>query len=280
MSSPIHHLSPPGDGYDIGSAVQSPLDQHRVGSNHNSPARNNDRFGDHDDYYDSADLSPAVEEDDGDDDGEDESEATADQVEDAGDGSSTQSTVSRKRQRDVPCTKCGRMYSSENSLRNHIRIKHSFANSNRQRAQSTDGCVPIRAKSSTPTLPHSVTNMLGMTNVPPPGAAGLLPVTGTPTDAGPLAVAPVPHMMGGPSGPNTLVAAATPHDMLPALMVSGHPPPTVPFVPATHLPPTGIAMAPLAQVCLYICLFFLVFAVSAFVYFFYKLFFCLEYLFF
>lgn len=79
-------------------------------------------------------------------------------------------TAKQKKVRDVPCTQCGRFYSSENSLRNHIRIKHSYQPT-RQRAQSADGCVAIRAKAATPPhpspLPHSVTSLLAGSSTPP-----------------------------------------------------------------------------------------------------------------
>lgn len=91
---------------------------------------------------------------------------TAD-IADATDPASGASKGSQRRTRDVPCKKCGRLYSSENSLRNHIRIKHSFQPAARVRAQSSDGCVPIRAKSAPPpAIMHSVNNMLASA-VPP-----------------------------------------------------------------------------------------------------------------
>lgn len=127
--------------------------------------------GDHENevsYGEEEDRSPGhstvdeLDEDDGGDDdgGDDDSEQTEQNEAD-------DDTKPLKRKRNLPCTKCGRLYSSENSLRNHIRIKHSFQATTRARASSTDGCVPIRAKNSTPTM---VTPVLGGT-----------PISGTPT---------------------------------------------------------------------------------------------------
>lgn len=102
-------------------------------------------------------------------------EADDEQGDDAENEAAEQDDVSaqaakQRKVRDVPCTQCGRFYSSENSLRNHIRIKHSYQPT-RQRAQSADGCVAIRAKTVTPPhpspLPHSVTSLLSGTSTPP-----------------------------------------------------------------------------------------------------------------
>jgi hypothetical protein len=118
-------------------------------------------------YEEDEDRSPghsAVDDLDDDDGGED--DGAEDESEQAEQTEADDESKRPKRKRNLPCTKCGRLYSSENSLRNHIRIKHTFKNSARTRASSTDGCVPIRAKN---TPPATVTPVLGT------------PLSGTPT---------------------------------------------------------------------------------------------------
>lgn len=111
-----------------------------------------------------------------------------------------------KRVRDLPCNKCGRLYSSENSLRNHIRIKHSTQAPSRLRAQSSDGLIPIRAKSAPPPQAqvHAVANMLA--TAPPPHTLGM-PMQGPPgMPPDGSGVGGAPHLGAPPPPPGPLGA--------------------------------------------------------------------------